>query len=81
MLRIRYFGVVAFVLLNFSNTNAQLFEPNWNDFTFRMAKDKWTTDDKGFHAFGSAYLYSVLAKKMPKDTPLLLPLHLVQPGK
>ncbi|MCI0693460.1 hypothetical protein L0337_15820 [candidate division KSB1 bacterium] len=66
MLRIRYFGVVAFVLLSFSNTNAQLFKPNWNDFTFRKAKDKWTTDDKGFHAFGSAYLYSVLAKKMPK---------------
>lgn len=31
-----------------------------------MAKDKWTTDDKGFHAFGSAFLYSVFAKKMPK---------------
>ncbi len=72
MLRIRYFGVVAFVLLNLSNTNAQPTKPtkqsksNQNSFTFRMAKDKWTTDDKGFHAFGSAYLYSVLAKKMPK---------------
>jgi len=66
MLRIRYLGVVAFVLLNLSNANAQLAKPNWTDFTFRMAKDKWTSDDKGFHAFGSAYLYSVLAKKMPK---------------
>src|SRR5574341_774707 len=66
MLRTRYFWAVAFVLSNLSNANAQLLKPNWNDFTFRKAKDKWTTDDKGFHAFGSAYLYSVLAKKMPK---------------
>lgn len=66
MLRIRYFGAVAFVLLSLSNTNAQLAKPNWKDFTFRIAKDNWTTEDKGFHAFGSAYLYSVLAKKMPK---------------
>ena len=66
MRRIRYFWAVASVLLNFSNSHAQLASPNWNDFTFRMAKDKWFTDDKGFHAFGSAYLYSVLAKKMPK---------------
>lgn len=66
MLRIRYWGVVAMVLLTLSNANAQLAKPNWHDFTFRMAKDKWTTEDKGFHAFGSAYLYSVLGKKMPK---------------
>ncbi|MGH7495019.1 MAG: hypothetical protein ACREOO_21815 [bacterium] len=66
MLRNRYFWAVASVLLNLSNSHAQLAKPNWNDFTFRKAKDKWFTDDKGFHAFGSAYLYSVLAKKMPK---------------
>lgn len=66
MLRIRYPKVIAFILLNLSNAHAQLAKPNWNDFAFRMAKDKWFTDDKGFHAFGSAYLYSVLAKKMPK---------------
>jgi uncharacterized protein YfiM (DUF2279 family) len=67
MLRIRYFGVVAFVLLNLSNSNAQLAKPNWNDFAFRMAKDQWTADGKGFHAFGSAYLHSVLAKKKSKE--------------
>jgi uncharacterized protein YfiM (DUF2279 family) len=66
MSRLRYFLVTAFVLLSLSSSTAQLAKPNWKDFNFRMAKDKWTTDDKGFHAFGSAYLYSVLVKKMPK---------------
>jgi uncharacterized protein YfiM (DUF2279 family) len=66
MLQLHHVLIVAFFLMICPTANAQLAQPNLKDFTFRIAKDKWTSDDKGFHAFGSAYLYSVLAKKMPK---------------
>lgn len=39
---------------------------------WRWAHDSWLTDDKGFHCFGSAYLFLALIKFLPLFHALII---------